>query len=393
MKGIFHNLPSLASDYSGACGVLLELGGLTVLCDASGCSGSFLVLDDPRWYTAPQRFYCAALRETDVVLGFDSKLVDKLEKTHARMGGTFAAVVGTPVPTVVATDYEGICREVERRLGIPAVGIDTSGLEWYDVGQAKTYQKLLQRFADPAAPAAADVHVIGATPLDMWDVNQTNDLLELLKRCGARSPVAWGSSGAIPEIASVPQSRLNVAVSVSALPAVRELKEKYGTPYVTGFPTGRIAEQRWIKRVTALLSDREVPAGTYEPGESGRRALILGEQVAAESLRALLYLEFGFTQVDVASYFTLDEALKRPDDRHLNEEDDLAELVKEREPYDAILGDPLLRRLLPVQPACFVPLPHTAISSRAFWSQSPNCLGAKGSEYMRDALGTLAERE
>lgn len=392
MKGIFHRLPSLASDYSGACGVLLEMGGLTVLCDASGCAGSFLVLDDPRWHSGPQRFYCAALRERDIVLGFDQKLAGKIEKTYQVMGGDFVALVGTPVPTIVATDYRGLCRALERRTGAPAIGIGTTGLEWYDAGQRKTYEMLLERFQNSSAPAAADVHVIGATPLDMWDQNQTRDLLDLLRTCGAERPAAWGMlGGGLPEIAGISRSRLNVAVSVSALPIVRGLRERFGTPYLIGYPIGEKAERAWSARAAALLrGEGAQPLFSPGPARPGPRALILGEQVAAESLRTLLLGELGFGQVDVATYFTLDCQLARPEDRKLVEEDDLAQLIREREPYDVILGDPLLRGLLPDPAVRYVELPHTAISSRAFWNRSPNCLGEKGSRWFREKLGDLA---
>lgn len=393
MKGIFQKLPSLASDYSGACGVLFEMGGLTVLCDASGCSGSFLILDDPRWYTGPQRFYSAQLRERDVVLGMDQKLVRKITQTHEAVGGDFLAVVGTPVPSIVGTDFDGICRELEKRVGVPAIGIDTTGMETYERGQTKTYMKLLERFADDGADGIADVHVIGATPLDMWDINQTDDLIALLKSCGAERPAVWGINSSVAEIAGISHSKLNVAVSVSALPVVRKLEQNYGTPYVIGYPVGEKATREWKVRISAALKGERPAAVTDEPGAKRIRALIVGEQVASESLRGLFLQEFGFEQVDVASYFTMDAELMREGDAKLVEEDDLPDLLAARERYDVILADPLLLRLLPYQPKMVVPLPHTAVSSRAFWNQSPNCLGDKGSLYFAQALRSLLDEQ
>lgn len=385
MKGIFQKLPSLASDYSGASSVLFEMGGMTVVCDAGSCFASFLILDDPRWHRGPQRFYTARLRERDIVVGFDKKLIRQIQTTYHVMGGSFLALLGTPVPAIVGTDYKGICRELEKKLDAGAVGIDTTGMELYDRGQTKAYLNLSARFTDPEAPARGDVHVIGATPLDMWDINQTNDMLTFLRSCGAEQPVVWGHPDSLESIRGASHSRLNIAVSVSALPVVRKLQQLYGTPYLVGFPTGRRDTACWKETVTAFLrgdSPAELPRVT--PG-TGRRVLLVGEQVASESLRRLLEGEFN-CQVDVASYFTMDPELAREGDCRLSEEEDLAQLMLSRERYDAVAADPLILRLMGYQPDTVIQLPHIAVSSRIFWDKSPNCFGEKGSDYFSRLL-------
>lgn len=385
MKGIFQKLPSLASDYSGASSVLFEMGGMTVVCDAGSCFASFLILDDPRWHRGPQRFYSASLRERDIVLGLDKKLIRKIRTAYEVLGGSFLALIGTPVPATVGTDYNGICRELEKQLNVGAIGIDTDGMALYDQGQTKVYQKLVSRFADPQAPDRGDVHVIGATPLDMWDINQTNDMLDFLRSCGAEQPVVWGLPGSLDSIRSVAHSKLNIAVSVSALPVVRRLQQMYGTPYLVGFPMGELACSQWKTAVNACLKgQRQEVLPEIGPG-TGKRVLLVGEQVASESLRRLLEGEFS-CRVDVASYFTMDPELMRPEDYHLSEEEDLALLMQQRERYDVVAADPLILRLMGYQPDTMIQLPHTAVSSRIFWNNSPNCFGEKGSSYFSRLL-------
>lgn len=400
MKGIFHRLPSLASDYSGACSVLFEMGGITALCDASGCVGTFIVLDDPRWYSGAQRFSSAYLKERDIVFGIDKKLVSKIKKTHAAIGGSFVSIVGTPTTAIVGTDYNGICNEIQEELKLPAIGIASSGMKYYDWGQCRAYQKLLECFDGKEGGVFADVHVIGATPLDMWDVNQTNDMVAFLKACGAKAPTVWGITGGVDEIKSVKNSKLNIAVSVSAIPIVRMLEEKYGTPYRIGYPVGKKAYQQWEQSVGCLLSGTQGKEenSNFDKKEQEQvvtkaplRALIFGEQVYAESIRSLLEKETGIAWVDVASYFTMDSVLKRKNDFFLEQEEELSKELSERETYDIVLGDPFLLRLLPYQPKKAVVLPHTAVSSRAFWDNSPNVFGKKGSVYFAEQLESILQ--
>ena len=46
-------------------------------------------------------------------LGRDDRLVDKLASVAEDIDADFAAIIGTPVPAVIATDYRGLRRLAE----------------------------------------------------------------------------------------------------------------------------------------------------------------------------------------------------------------------------------------------------------------------------------------
>ncbi|HBN57365.1 MAG TPA: nitrogenase molybdenum-iron protein, partial [Lachnospiraceae bacterium] len=45
MKGLLKYLSPFAPDQSGAASVLYDLGGITVICDAGGCTGNICGFD------------------------------------------------------------------------------------------------------------------------------------------------------------------------------------------------------------------------------------------------------------------------------------------------------------------------------------------------------------
>ena len=53
---------------------------------------------------------------------------------------SFAAIVGTPVPSVIGTDYKALKRMAEKRLSLPVVTVDTTGMDYYDKGIEKAYE-------------------------------------------------------------------------------------------------------------------------------------------------------------------------------------------------------------------------------------------------------------
>ncbi len=78
MKKLLKHMSPLAPDDSGVCGVLYEMGGITVICDAGGCAGNVCGFDEPRWHTKKSALFSAGLRDMDAILGRDDLLIEKL---------------------------------------------------------------------------------------------------------------------------------------------------------------------------------------------------------------------------------------------------------------------------------------------------------------------------
>ena len=73
MKRTNRILPVYAADISGICSALYELGGMTVMHDASGCNSTYTTHDEPRWYSMDSMVYISALSELEAVMGDDEK--------------------------------------------------------------------------------------------------------------------------------------------------------------------------------------------------------------------------------------------------------------------------------------------------------------------------------
>ena len=77
-------LPVYASDISGVCSALYELGGMTVVHDASGCRSTYTTHDEPRWEESPSKVYFSALTERDIMRGSDERFIDGVASTALR---------------------------------------------------------------------------------------------------------------------------------------------------------------------------------------------------------------------------------------------------------------------------------------------------------------------
>ena len=381
MARLFQKTGSFAGDYSGAAGVLRDMGGMLIFCDAGACMGGFLFGEDPKGEKEEKRIFSASLREKQVVMGFDKKLKKDAVRTYQEAGGAFVGLIGTPVAAVVGSDLGGLGKEICRELYhqgmtdkiLPSLGVETNGWDYYDAGQEKAY-----------------------LAMDEMLIQEDADCVNILKKAGAENPVVWGTSGCMEAIAGAKGAKLNLAVSVSAIKVVEKLHEKYGTPFLIGYPLGEKETVWWVNQVKGILSGDECAPVTdptvhsiavdFRRISDGKRAFIIGEQLTSNAMRRLFETEFDYVHVDVASYFKMDRTLMKENDFWIREEEVLVRFLEEREPYDLVIADPLCFQFLPYEPKRKIAYPHIAVSSLFYLGKSVNIFGEKASLYFRKML-------
>ena len=64
----------------------------------------------------------------DAILGRDSRMMDKIGDALKAVEASFIGLIGTPVPSVIGTDFRALKRMAERRFGLPVIAVDTNGM-------------------------------------------------------------------------------------------------------------------------------------------------------------------------------------------------------------------------------------------------------------------------
>ena len=380
MKGLRKYLTPFAPDQSGAVSVLYELGGMLVICDAGGCTGNVCGFDEPRWFETRSAVFSAGLRDMDAILGRDDRLVAKLADAAEKLDVTFAAVIGTPVPAVIGTDYRALERMLSKKTDLSVLTVNTDGMELYDRGEEKAYLVLFGRFAgenvdvEPGniektqtaescdgkrngknEDVSVDIEdrprvgIIGMTPQDVSDLKAAEKIRKLYADQGLRA-VCYGMGDGLDEVRNASLAAKNVVVSPAALKAAQYLQKKFGTPYEIAYP---------------LVSEL-VPEVNYQ----GKKILIVQQQVIANAVRKEIEKRTGEKEaITTATWFMRKEEILTDlnvdavDDISLKEEDDFISLV-EKEGYDVIFADPCMERMIPGFEGVFIPLTHFAVSGK-----------------------------
>lgn len=237
MRVLRKYLTPFAPDQSGAVSVLFELGGIVVICDAGGCTGNVCGFDEPRWFEQKSAIFSAGLRDMDAILGRDDRLVAKLADVVQKIDATFVAVIGTPVPAVIATDYLALKRMSEKKIKLPILTVDTDGMELYDKGEEKAFLELFKIFAIEKYQAEEDrIGILGMTPQDVSDLDAADKIRDLYQQKYGKQAVCYCMGDGLEEIREASSVSRNIVVSPAALMTAKYLEKTFGTPYEIHYP-------------------------------------------------------------------------------------------------------------------------------------------------------------
>ena len=310
MKGLRKVLTPFAPDQSGASGVLYSMGALIVIIDAGGCTGNVCGFDEPRWHETRSAVFSAGLRDMDAILGRDELLASKIKSAAECIDTSFVAVIGTPVPATIGTDYKALKRLIENKANLTVVPVQTNGMKLYNEGEKEAYKALIDEFAEAVPADTKDRIVLGMTPLTYG-----RDHLDIT----------------LDDVRNIRGAKTLIAASSSGIDACEYLGRDF-------------------EIVSPVFKDN-IPEGIKG------RTLVCHDEVVGKTIR-----DAG-VDCDIVTFFKLHDSVKRQGDRKITEEDEFISMVKEGG-YDTIAADICLKDLVPDFKGNWVDLKCFAISGR-----------------------------
>ena len=389
MKQIASRISIYSADAFGVCSALYELGGLCVMHDASGCNSTYNTHDEPRWYDFDSMVYISGLSEMEAIMGDDQKFIDDIVYTAKELSPNFIAMAGTPIPTMIGTDFKAIANIIEKETNIPTFGFDTTGMHSYVSGAYKAFEALAKRFlkrndkesrgekkesidkeSREVKNTIIKVNILGATPLDFSINKSIEAMVDLLKENNFEVISTWAMGSNLDDIKNAGDADVNLVVSYSGMGAAKYMYENLNIPYVIGTPFGKEFANKVIEDLKEVKSTKENKV-SYDNREIDENAeiTIVGESIMSESLAYAISKEKNKT-VNVISSLETDEKLLLEGDKIAMFEDDIEKCLKNSK---TIIADPLFRPICPLD-SNFISLPHEAFSGRIYRDEIPNII-------------------
>ena len=374
MKQIASRISIYSADTFGVCSALYELGGLCVMHDASGCNSTYNTHDEPRWYDFDSMVYISGISEMEAIMGDDQKFIDDIIYTAKELNPKFIALAGTPIPTMIGTDFKAIANIVENETNIPTFGFNTTGMNSYVSGSYKAFETLSKRFLkrnDKESRAEKSrVNILGATPLDFSINNSIKSTVDLLKENDFDVISTWAMGSTLEDIKNAVNTDVNLVISYSGMGAAKYMYEKFNIPYIVGTPFGKeFAKKIVVDLKEAIITKENKISYINRKIDKNPQITIIGESIMSESLAYAISTEKNKT-VNVISTLETDKNLLLEGDKLKIYEDDIEKELKNSK---IIIADPLYRPICPLD-SNFISLPHEGFSGRIYRDEIPNLI-------------------
>ena len=374
MKQIASRISIYSADTFGVCSALYELGGLCVMHDASGCNSTYNTHDEPRWYDFDSMVYISGISEMEAIMGDDQKFIDDIIYTAKELNPKFIALAGTPIPTMIGTDFKAIANIVENETKIPTFGFNTTGMNSYVSGAYKAFEALSKRFLkrnDKESRAEKSrVNILGATPLDFSINNSIKSTVDLLKENDFDVISTWAMGSTLEDIKNSVNADVNLVISYSGMGAAKYMYEKFNIPYIVGTPFGKeFAKKIVVDLKEAIITKENKISYINRKIDKNPQITIIGESIMSESLAYAISTEKNKT-VNVISTLETDKNLLLEGDKLKIYEDDIEKELKNSK---IIIADPLYRPICPLD-SNFISLPHEGFSGRIYRDEIPNLI-------------------
>ncbi|NCB32545.1 MAG: oxidoreductase [Erysipelotrichia bacterium] len=372
MKQTAKIISTYTADVSGVASALFELGGMTVIHDASGCNSTYNTHDEPRWYSQDSLVFVSGLSEMDAILGSDEKLVNDIIDAAEQLKPKFIAIAGTPIPMMIGTDLNAIAREAEDATGIPSFGLSTNSMHSYINGVSMAFKAIAERFIPKDCQrdkGSLKVNVIGVTPLD-YSINGSDQSMRTwLNQSGFTVQSMWAMGSTLEELSSAGNADISLVTSYDGLAAAKYLYETYQIPYVVGSPIGSKFARILVSKLMDASKNDQCYIACIMRSQQNARIVIIGESVYSGSLAAAIEQEYQIPCRIICPLET-DSSFLAMEDAEALDEDEIIPLLKNA---GIVIADPLYEPIVPSS-ARFQALPAESFSGRIYRQDIPNLI-------------------
>ncbi len=198
------------------------------------------------------------IEEMDIVYGSESKLYRAVMQTYQSVRPKAVFVYATCVSGLIGEDIDTVCRNAEKKLGIPVIPVNAPGFVGpKNLGNRIAGEVLLNYVIGTGEPPFAtdyDINLIGEYNIagDLWLVEP------LLREAGIRVLTRITGDAGFEEITYAHRAKLNVLVCSRALINVaKEMERKYGIPYVEVSFFGRTEMSKALRLIGSKLGIRD----------------------------------------------------------------------------------------------------------------------------------------
>lgn len=200
--------------------------------------------------------YSTHMSESDITFGKYDRLEKSIKEVDLNKNPKYIFVMASSISSIIGTDIEAICEEIQNEVNARLIPIKTGGLKAdYNSGVEEALELIVKNIVKDSSVKSNKVNIIGSN-IDAYNfLSDCNEIKRLMKELFDKDiNTVFTSYTSIDDIEKAAEAELNIVLRKEGLKAAKYMKKKFNIPYIYGKPIGLESTISWIKEVQALMN-------------------------------------------------------------------------------------------------------------------------------------------
>ncbi|MFI3115293.1 MAG: nitrogenase component 1 [Clostridia bacterium] len=248
-------LPTL-SDRMGISWTLLQIDGAIVLEYGPAGTSAYAKKNFTSFDSTDQaKLITTGLSENELVMGDDTRLENKIRELDKVLSPKVIFVLASSVSSVIGYDVEGVCSYLQDEINAQLVVFPQGGFSGdFSSGLQIAYEKLVNELATEPQDTKNCYNILGVSSFSSHAFGDVDKVEKTMKEHFDLSPhTVLCFETNLDKIATMGQAKINIVLSYEGLKGAKLLKERFGTPYVYGFPISAKSTENFLEEIATYI--------------------------------------------------------------------------------------------------------------------------------------------
>lgn len=200
--------------------------------------------------------YSTHMSESDITFGKYDRLEKSIKEVDLNKKPKYIFVMASSISSIIGTDIEAICEEIQGEVNAKLIPIKTGGLKAdYNAGVEEALEIIVKNIVKDSSVKSNKVNIIGSNIDSFNFLSDCNEIKRLMKELFDKDiNTIFTSYTSIDDIEKAAEAELNIVLRKEGLKAAEYMNKKFNIPYIYGKPIGLENTISWIKEVQALMN-------------------------------------------------------------------------------------------------------------------------------------------
>lgn len=201
------------------------------------------------------RLFATGFDENSVVMGDTSDLESKIIELDKKFTPKVIFVMASSVSSMTGSDVKGVCAYMREKVSAKIIVFTQGGFNGdYSSGLESCYTDLVTNLSIHKVAKENCYNILGVSAMEKTAKDDVLAIQKMiLENFNLTANAVLSFETDLGKIETMSKAQVNIVLSYESLKAAKILEERFGTPYVYGYPIGENSTNTWLSDIATKI--------------------------------------------------------------------------------------------------------------------------------------------